>query len=111
MGAFTSISELLIDCDPVKKITSAKKIFHVPSVTIKGGSLSRVTSNPLNAPVAIPEIKPIAIAGNVGIPISTESFPINTDAKTIIAATLKSIPAVKIINVCAAANIPTIVTC
>ena len=80
-------------------------------VTINGGSLNRVTNNPLNAPVATPEIKPIAIAGKVGIPKSTESFPITTDARTIIAATLKSIPAVKMIKVCAAANIPTIVTC
>ena len=105
------MSELLMDCEPVKKITSAKNIFQVPSVTMKGGNLSRVTSRPLNAPVAIPDIKPIAIAGSVGIPISTESFPIKTEAKTIIAATLKSIPAVNIIKVCAAAKIPTIVTC
>ena len=95
----------------MKKITRAKNIFQVPSVTMKGGNLSRVTSRPLNAPVAIPDIKPIAIAGRVGIPISTDSFPINTEAKTIIAATLKSIPAVNIIKVCAAAKIPTIVTC
>ena len=110
-GAFTSISELLIDWDPVKKITSAKNIFQVPKVTMNGGNLKRVTSNPLKAPVAIPEINPTAIAGRVGTPISTESLPMNTDAKTIIAATLKSIPAVNIIRVWAAARIPTIVTC
>ena len=70
-----------------------------------------MTSNPLNAPVATPETKPTAIAGSVGIPISTESLPINTEASTIIAATLRSIPAVSMIRVWAAANIPTIVTC
>ena len=94
-----SISELLIDWEPVKNITSAKKIFQVPRVTIKGGNLNRVTSNPLKAPVAIPETIPTAIAGSVGIPISTESLPINTEASTIIAATLRSIPAVSIIRV------------
>ena len=86
-------------------------MFHVPNVTIKGGNLNRVTSNPLKAPVAIPDSIPTAIAGSVGIPISTESLPINTDANTIMAATLRSIPAVRIIRVCAAAKIPTIVTC
>ena len=83
----------------MKKITKAKNIFHVPKVTIKGGSRSLVTNNPLKAPVATPEIIPTMIAGKVGIPISTESFPMNTDASTIMAATLKSIPAVKIIKV------------
>ena len=45
------------------------------------------------------QIIPTRMAGNVGMPISTESFPIKTDAKTIIAATLRSIPAVRIISV------------
>ena len=74
-------------------------MFQVPNVTMKGGNLNRVTNKPLNAPVATPEIIPTRMAGNVGMPISTESFPIKTDAKTIIAATLRSIPAVRIISV------------
>ena len=96
---------------PVKKITNAKNIFQVPNVTIKGGSRNLVTNKPLNAPVNTPATIPTIIAGSVGIPISTDNLPIKTDARTIIAATLRSIPAVKIISVWAAARMPTMVTC
>ena len=37
---------------------SEKKMLSVPSVTMNGGSLSRVTSKPLRAPIAVPQTQP-----------------------------------------------------
>ena len=80
-------------------MTKAKNIFQVPSVTIKGGRRNLVTNQPFKYPQIAPLAMPTIIATDVGMPICTESFPMKTEAKTIIAATLKSIPAVRIINV------------
>ena len=49
---------------------SAKKMFSVPSVTMNGGSLSRVTSSPLSRPQAVPTTNPSSRASRPGSPWS-----------------------------------------
>ena len=93
------MSLALIDCEPLKNITSAKNTFQVPKVTMKGGRRNLVTNHPFIYPHIAALAIPTIIAKEVGNPICTDSFPINTEASTIIAATLRSIPAVKIIKV------------
>ena len=50
------------------QVLSAPKMLHVPSVTMKGGSLSLVTSSPLRAPQSRPTISPAAKAMGTGMP-------------------------------------------
>ena len=52
----------------------AVKIESVPSVTMNGGSFSRVTSRPLTAPAAVPTMMPIRIASGPGMPLSALSL-------------------------------------
>ena len=40
------MSLALIDCEPLKNITSAKNTFQVPKVTMKGGRRNLVTNHP-----------------------------------------------------------------
>ncbi len=110
-GAISSNVWLRIDCAPESQRLSAKKIFHVPSVTINGGNLIRVTKNPFSAPAQIPPMQPITMAIGAGMPMVTASCPIMTDIRTMIAPTERSIPAVRITRLWAAARIPMIDTC
>ncbi len=110
-GAISSSVWLRIDCAPESHRFSAKKIFHVPNVTIKGGNLMRVTRNPFSIPARMPPTNPIRMASGAGTPSVIASCPIMTDIKTMIAPTERSIPAVRITRLCAAARMPMIETC
>ena len=110
-GALASISELRIDSDPEYQSLSAVNTDSVPSVTMKGGSLILATRKPLKAPIKVPIDMPAAIAIGRGIPFDTASLPITNVETTSIAPTDRSIPAVKIIRVCAIATMPIMVTC
>ena len=78
---------------------SAKKMFSVPSVTMNGGSLTRVTSRPLSIPHASPTVKPRSNASKPGTPASAESFAMTIDESTMMAPTDRSIPAVRMMIV------------
>ena len=110
-GAVASISEFRIDSDPEYQSLSAVNTDKVPSVTIKGGNLTLATKKPLKAPIKVPIAIPAAIASGSGTPVITASRPITNEDKTKIAPTERSIPAVKIIRVCAIATMPMTVTC
>ncbi len=87
------------------------KIDSVPSVTMKGGSFSRVTSRPLTAPAAVPTTIPIRIATGPGIPLSALSLALSSIARMEIAPTDRSMPAVRMISVWPIARAPTTATC
>jgi hypothetical protein len=78
---------------------SEKKMVRVPSVTMNGGSLIRVTRNPLRAPIAVPQANPSTSASTPGIPNLVQKLAIRIDEKTAIAPTDRSIPAVRMIKV------------
>ena len=105
------MSEFLIDSDPEYHNFSAVNTESVPSVTMNGGSLILATRNPLKAPISVPIAIPPAIAIGSGTPEDTASLPITNVERTNIAPTERSIPAVRIINVCAIATRPITVTC
>ena len=90
---------------------SAKKMFSVPSVTMNGGSRSRVTSMPLSRPQAVPTTKPISSASRPGTPASADSLAITIDDSTMIAPTERSMPAVRMTSVWAMPSVPTTITC
>ncbi len=78
---------------------------------MNGGSLILVIRSPFIIPAAVPPIRPTMIAIGVGRPRFTPRLPIITDIRTMIAATLRSMPAVMMIRLCAAARMPMIDTC
>ena len=82
----------------------------VPSVTMNGGICNRVTSAPLRKPKATPHSSPSGKAKTIGTPSMTASRPITTDEITMITPTERSMPAVRITNVCAMPRMPMIVT-
>ncbi len=86
-------------------------MFSVPSVTMNGGSRSRVTSRPLNAPAARPTTSPAASAAGAGRPFWLAVCAITIDVSTMTAPTDRSMPAVRMISVCATASVPTTATC
>ena len=57
---------MVSDCE--YQTLSAPKMLHVPSVTMKGGSFSRVTISPLTKPHAVPTSSPSGNATATGTP-------------------------------------------
>ena len=82
----------------------------VPSVTMKGGICSRVTSAPLSQPKKSPQRRPSGKAIRTGTPSTTARRPITTDEITMITPTERSMPAVRMTSVCAMPRMPMIVT-
>ena len=75
------------------------KMLKVPSVTMNGGSLSRVTNAPLMAPATAPARMPSARAKIPGIPFFTAKLAISSDERIAMAPTDRSMPAVRMTNV------------
>ena len=71
----------------------------VASVTMNGGSLSRVTSRPLIDPIARPHRKPTISARPPGSPAFVARLAMMTEVKTVIAPVDRSMPAVRITSV------------
>src|SRR5882724_1037158 len=109
-AAFATSCERMVSEAEYQRL-SAKKIDQVPSVTMKGGSLSRVTSTPLTAPQPPPAAMPISSASGTGRPAVTASLPMITEHSTMMAPTDRSMPAVITISVWATPITPMIVTC
>ena len=86
-------------------------MLQVPSVTMNGGRRRRVTRTPLIRPQARPVSRPSRKAIGTGTPATTASLPITTEDRTMIAPTDRSMPAVRMIRVCAIPTMPMIVTC
>ena len=78
---------------------SEKKMVSVPSVTMNGGSLIRVTRKPLIAPIAVPQAKPRISARTPGMPALVQKFAIRIDEKTAMAPADRSMPAVRMTSV------------
>ena len=91
---------------------SEKKMLSVPSVTMNGGSLIRVTRKPLTAPIAVPQAKPSSSASEPGhAERRWRSLAIRIDENTAIAPTDRSMPAVRMIRVWPSASTAMTVTC
>ena len=75
-------------------------MLNVPSVTMNGGSLSRVTSRPLMAPIAVPTAEAEQQREQPRQPGSWPSLAITIDEeRTVIAPTDRSMPAVRMTSV------------
>ena len=83
----------------------------VPSVTIKGGSFTSATNEPLSKPKSVVTAKPIRMAMTGGTPYSTARLAINTDPNAITMPLDRSMPAVRIMMVWPMASVPTTTTC
>jgi hypothetical protein len=90
---------------------SANAMFRVPSVTMKGGSRSEVTSAPLANPKAIVTRRPSRTASSGWSPDSTASLVMTMLPRAITAPLERSIPAVRMISVWPTARVPTTMTC
>ena len=90
---------------------SEKKMLSVPSVTMNGGSLSRVTSRPLIAPIARPHRKPTISARAPGSPAFVARLAMRIEEKTAIAPADRSMPAVRMTSVWPSASTAMTVTC
>ena len=86
-------------------------MLQVPSVTMKGGSLTSATSTPLMKPQAMPVRKPSTKAISGGQPQTTARRPMTIDDSTMMAPTERSMPAVRITSVWAMPKVPMMVTC
>ena len=91
---------------------SAKKTFSVPSVTMNGGSRSRVTSSAVDAAAgrADGEAEQQGEQARAG-PGRPPSLAITIEDRTMIAPTERSMPAVRMISVWAMPSVPTTITC
>src|SRR6266404_5406615 len=83
-AAFATSCERMVSEAEYQRL-SAKKIDQVPSVTMKGGSLSRVTRTPFIAPQPPPAAMPIRSARGAGRPAVTASLPMITEHSTMMA--------------------------
>ena len=90
---------------------SAKAMFSVPSVTMKGGRRILVTSPPLRAPKAAHTASPSRIARNGLRPETTASLAITTAPRAMTAPSERSMPAVRMTSVWPMARVPTTMTC
>ena len=86
-------------------------MFSVPSVTMKGGSLMRVTSRPLTRPNSAVTPMPQAIASGAGSPSSAANLVITMPPSAITMPQDRSMPAVRMIRVWPIAITPTTITC
>jgi hypothetical protein len=83
----------------------------VPSVTMNGGRLIRVTKNPFKAPPAVPIRMPIRIASGPGTPPEDARLAMISIENTVSAPTDRSMPAVRMISVWPMASAAMIATC
>ncbi len=90
---------------------SEKKIDSVARVTMNGGRLTRVTSQPLNAPIAVPRMRPMMRAGKPGTPSFVAMLAIRIDENTVMAPAERSMPAVRMTRVWPSASVAITVTC
>src|SRR5215813_9677325 len=94
-GAVSSMSCARMVSLPEYQRLSAKKMLQLPSVTMNGGNLSRVTSSPLIDPQTTPTTNPAMKAIGSGSPNWIANLPITTEERTMIAPTERSMPAVR----------------
>ena len=90
---------------------SEKKIDSVARVTMNGGSLIRVTSRPLIAPIAVPRTRPMIRAMTPGTPSFVAMLAMRIDENTAIAPAERSMPAVRMTRVWPSASVAITVTC
>ena len=81
-------------------------MFSVPSVTMNGGSRTRVTSTPVTTPKPTQVRIPRAIACSGGTPLATASFAMMIWPSAITVPTERSMPAVRMISVWPIASTP-----
>src|SRR6185503_12580679 len=86
-------------------------MFSVPSVTMKGGSLMRVTSRPLAKPNSVVTAIPASTASGGATPRSVANLVITMPPSAITMPHDKSMPAVRITSVWPIAMTPTTITC
>src|SRR3990167_791065 len=86
-------------------------MFIVPSVTMKGGSLMRVTSSPLTRPKAVVAPMPSTMASSGCRPSSVTTLVITMEPSAITMPHDRSMPAVRMISVWPMASRPTTITC
>jgi hypothetical protein len=89
----------------------AKAMFSVPSVTMKGGSLTLVTSRPLIRPNSVVTPMPHSMASAGGRPSSVANLVITMPPSAITMPQDRSMPAVRMISVWPMAMTPTTITC
>src|SRR4051812_14903814 len=89
----------------------ANAMLSVPSVTMNGGSLIRVTSRPLMRPNAVVAPMPQPIAMGTGTPCPTASVVMTIPPSAMTAPQERSTPAVRMMSVCPTAITPTTITC
>ncbi len=82
----------------------------VPSVTMKGGIFSRVTSAPLSQPKKAPHSSPSGKATIIGRPSMTPSRPITTEEMTMMTPIERSMPAVRMTSVWPMPRMPVTIT-
>ncbi len=86
-------------------------MFSVPSVTMKGGSLTWVINRPLNTPNSVVTPMPQRMASGTGRPASTASLLITMLPSAITMPQDRSMPAVRITSVWPMAMTPTTINC
>src|SRR5919112_1773690 len=89
-----------IDWPPEYSSAIAVKTLSVPSVTMNGGRLIRVTRKPLSRPAPSPRSTPMTSAGTAGTPFSAAIVAISMVDRIVIAPTDRSMPAVRMMSVC-----------
>ena len=83
----------------------------VPSVTMNAGSPTPATKAPFSRPKHTQAAIPRAMASKGSTPSATASFVITIWPNAITVPQERSIPAVRITNVCPIASTPTTITC
>ena len=86
-------------------------MFSVPSVTMKGGSLTCVTSSPLTRPNSVVTPTPHSTARAGGMPSSVANLVITMPPSAITMPHDRSMPAVRMTSVWPMAMTPTTITC
>src|SRR5262245_47662613 len=89
----------------------ANAMFSVPRGTMKGGSLIIVTRRPFSIPNATETARPQALATCGSMPNSAASAVMTIPPNGMIIPQARSIPAVRMTNVCPMATTPTTITC
>src|SRR5262245_18756652 len=89
----------------------ANAMFSVPRVTMKGGSLISVTRRPFTIPNAAETARPQPMATCGSMPTSAASLVMTIPPNAMIIPQARSIPAVRMTNVCPMATTPTTITC
>ncbi|MNS98731.1 hypothetical protein D3C72_1331060 [compost metagenome] len=101
----------VIVCDDEYSCVIANAMFSVPSVTMNGGSLMRVTSRPLSRPNSVVTPMPHRMATGTGMPSSVANFVMMIPPSAITMPHDRSMPAVRMISVWPMAITPTTITC